>query len=136
VHFRRATDSLSPRVLRNGSEEASFGEVSIIAELNALRADLAAKGEPTIGLVIIDTVRASMLGSEDSSEQVSAYLRVIRRILSHVPEAAAILAHHAGWQDGQASRKRERGSSALRGTVTQRSTWRPEVMTASRAPPS
>jgi hypothetical protein len=32
-----------------------------------------------------------------------------------VPGAAAILAHHAGWQDGESQRKRERGSSAWRG---------------------
>jgi hypothetical protein len=32
-----------------------------------------------------------------------------------VPGAAVILAHHAGWQDGDSKRQRERGSSAWRG---------------------
>jgi predicted transcriptional regulator len=34
-----------------------------------------------------------------------------------IPGAAAILAHHAGWQDGETQKKRERGSSAWRGNV-------------------
>jgi hypothetical protein len=46
---------------------------------------------------------------------VSAYLRVVRRILAQVPGAGVILAHHAGWQDGETKKKRERGSSAFRG---------------------
>jgi hypothetical protein len=68
-----------------------------------------------VRLLIIDTIRASMTGSEDSSEHVSAYLRAVRRLLAIVPGSAAILAHHSGWQDGDTQRKRERGSSAWRG---------------------
>ena len=34
-----------------------------------------------------------------------------------VPGAAALLVHHAGWQDGDTPRKRERGSSTWRGNV-------------------
>jgi len=37
--------------------------------------------------------------------------------MARVPGAACILAHHAGWQDGERKRKRERGSSAFRGNV-------------------
>jgi hypothetical protein len=66
---------------------------------------------------VVDTIRASLSGSEDSSEAVSAYLRVVRRLLRHVPGAGVILAHHAGWQDGETKRKRERGSSAFRGNA-------------------
>ncbi len=65
----------------------------------------------------MDTVRASLSGSEDSSETVSAYLRAIRRQLRHLPGAGAILAHHSGWQDGDQKRRRERGSSSFRGNV-------------------
>ena len=35
--------------------------------------------------------------------------------MAYAQDAAAILAHHAGWQDGETQRKRERGSSAWRG---------------------
>jgi hypothetical protein len=65
----------------------------------------------------VDTVRASLSGSEDSSEHVSAYLRAVGRVLATVPGAAALLVHHAGWQDGEGKRPRERGSSAWRGNV-------------------
>jgi hypothetical protein len=77
----------------------------------------AATGCPPIRAIGIDTVRASLSGSEDSSESVSAYLRVVRRFVTIVPTAGALLSHHAGWQDGETQRKRERGSSAWRGNV-------------------
>ena len=55
-------------------------------------------------------------------EHVSAYLRAVRRILSSLPDAGALLVHHAGWQgEGKSSRQRERGSSAWRGNVD--GTW-------------
>src|SRR5262249_31965986 len=66
-------------------------------------------------LIVIDTIRASMVGSEDRSEDVAGYLRAVRRLLAPYPEAGVVLAHHAGWQDGEVKRKRERGSSAFRG---------------------
>ena len=56
-----------------------------------------------------------MTGSEDSSEHVSAFLRAGRRLMARTPGAAWCLVHHAGWQDGDSARKRERGSSAWRG---------------------
>lgn len=114
VYIVRGSDPLSPHLTRDG-ETRSIGELAVRRTLQALRADLAQAERPPLGLVIIDTVRASMAGSEDSSEHVSAYLRAVRRIMAIVPEAAAILAHHAGWQDGDTQRRRERGSSAWRG---------------------
>jgi hypothetical protein len=113
VYVVRCTEPLSPRV-RDG-EECSIGEIAVRRTVAALARDLAAAGRPPIALIVVDTVRASMTGSEDSSESVSAYLRAVRRIVSCQPDAALILAHHAGWQDGDAPRKRERGSSAWRG---------------------
>ncbi len=85
--------------------------------LTTLTQELATTARPPIVLVIIDTVRASLAGNEDSSEHVAAYLRAVRRLLLCVPGAAALLTHHAGWQDGDTPRKRERGSSAWRGNV-------------------
>jgi RecA-family ATPase len=114
VYILRAHDPLSPRVTRDG-EERSIGELEVSAALDTLAAELLAPKRPPIRLLIVDTVRASLAGSEDSSEHVSAYLRAVRRLMTHVPGAAAILAHHAGWQDGETKRKRERGSSAWRG---------------------
>ena len=116
VHVIVAADPLSPRVTRDG-EDRSIGETDATAAIEALSIELAASGEPTIALVMIDTVRASMTGSEDSSEHVAAYLRAMRRIMTRVPGAAGMLAHHAGWQDGESPRKRERGSSSWRGNV-------------------
>lgn len=117
VHILRASDPLSPLIDRDRIERPSRGELDLLAALLNLRDDLAKAGSPPIVLLVIDTVRASLSGSEDSSESVSAYLRAVRRLVSHLPGAAAILTHHAGWQDGEAKRKRERGSSAFRGNV-------------------
>jgi hypothetical protein len=114
VYILRVNDPLSPKVTRDG-EERSLGELRVIQALTTLAADLRKSGKPPVVLVIIDTVRASMVGSEDSSEHVSAYLRAVRRVLACVPSAAIMLTHHAGWQDGDTQRKRERGSSAWRG---------------------
>ncbi len=116
LYLLRASDPLSPRE-RDGTEDASHGEVVLGDALQRLAADLAEQGRPPIVAVFLDTVRASLSGSEDSSENVSAYLRAVRRILAVVPGAAAVLLHHAGWQDGETRRKRERGSSAFRGNV-------------------
>jgi hypothetical protein len=58
-----------------------------------------------------------MTGSEDGSDSVAAYLRAGRRVLGTVPGAALIIVHHAGWQDGDNPRKRERGSSVWRGNT-------------------
>lgn len=117
LYLLRASDPLSPRVERDGTEDASQGERVVTGALQRLAADLAENGRPPIVAVFVDTVRASLSGSEDSSENVSAYLRAVRRILTAVPGAAAVLVHHAGWQDGEMKRKRERGSSAFRGNV-------------------
>jgi len=117
LYVLRATDPISPQVTREGGEMPSAGELAVGNDLVALAADLAAAGLPPIVLLVIDTVRASLTGSEDSSEHVSAYLRGVRRLLARVPGAGAILAHHAGWLDGETQKKRERGSSAWRGNV-------------------
>lgn len=117
VHILRASEPLSPLVNRDRIETASPGEQAVAGALKALAAKLAETAGPPIRLVVLDTVRASLSGSEDSSESVSAYLRAVRRLLSHVPGAGGILPHHTGWQDGDQRRKRERGSSAFRGNV-------------------
>lgn len=117
VHFCRASTPLSPRLSRDGAEDASAGELDVVAALDGLGADLAARGRAGVRLVVVDTVRASLAGSEDLSENAAAYLRAVRRVLARFPDAAAILTHHAGWQDGDQKRKRERGSSAWRGNV-------------------
>lgn len=117
VYVVRASAPLSPRLGRDASEEPSRGELDATEALAALRDTLAAAGDPPVRLVVIDTVRASLAGSEDASDAVAAYLRVVRRLLAVVPDAAALLTHHAGWQDGETKRKRERGSSAWRGNV-------------------
>lgn len=114
LYVLRASDPLSPRIDRHG-EEPSVGEQMIAAAFRDLRAELARQGKPPLVLNIIDTVRASMSGSEDRSDDVSAYLRAVRRVLGVVPDAGVILSHHSGWQDGDTQRKRERGSSAWRG---------------------
>jgi len=116
-YVMRATEPISPRIAHDGIECASMGEVTLIDGLRRLSADLWATGRPPIVAMFIDTVRASMIGSEDNSADVSAYLRAVRRVLGAVPSAAGIPVHHAGWQDGEQRRKRERGSSAFRGNV-------------------
>jgi hypothetical protein len=114
LYIVRGSDPLSPRANREG-EDCSVGELAVAAALESLTVELATARRPPISLIVIDTVRASLSGSEDSSEHVAAYLRAVRRVMARVPGTAAILAHHAGWQDGEQQRKRERGSSAWRG---------------------
>jgi hypothetical protein len=118
VYLLRATEMLSPTVdLRSRLELPSLGETALVEALTALRTDLAQRQQPDLGMLVIDTVRASLSGSEDSSEHVSAYLRACRRVLASCPGAGLLLAHHTGWQDGEVKKKRERGSSAFRGNV-------------------
>jgi hypothetical protein len=118
-HFHAVHVSLplSPRIERDGTEVPSAGERLAATLLADLAAQIAAEGATALSLLIFDTVRASLVGSEDASEPVSAYLRAVARLLAPYPTAAALLAHHAGWQDGETPKKRERGSSALRGNV-------------------
>ena len=117
LYILRASDPLSPIVQRDGTELPSIGEQILLDRLSRLQLNLAERGRLPIGVLAIDTVRASLTGSEDSSEHVSAYLRSVRRVLRTLPDAGALLVHHAGWQDGENKRKRERGSSAFRGNV-------------------
>lgn len=117
LYIVRASHPLSPMIDRDRIEVPSLGESVLRDALENLRDSLSMSGSPPIRLVVIDTIRASLSGSEDSSESVAAYLRAVRRLASCVPGAAVILAHHSGWQDGDNNRKRERGSSAFRGNV-------------------
>lgn len=114
VYLIQASQPLSP-VGRDGSEGSSLGEIELTDAIRDLAARLERERKPPIVLVIVDTARASMSGDEDRSSDVSAYIRAIRRIIAGAPGAAAIIAHHSGWQDGESKRKRERGSSAWRG---------------------
>jgi hypothetical protein len=114
----RADEPLSPRVSGDGIEAPSPGEAFVAGRLQYLAHDLAAQGRPPIVHVVVDTVRQSMAGPEESSEAVSAYLRAARRAVSTAaPGAALTLLHHSGWQDGEQKKRRERGSSAFRGNV-------------------
>lgn len=113
----RAHDPISPVIDRDRQERPSPGELGVAAALDRLRAELARDGRPPVRLIVIDTVRASLAGNEDSSQDVSAYLRAVRRLAARVPDAGVLLVHHTGWQDGQDPKRRERGSSALRGNV-------------------
>ncbi len=117
VYVVRASQPLSPMINKERVETPSPGELILREALENLRDSLSGSGLPPIKLIIIDTIRASMSGSEDSSETVSAYLRAARRVASSAPGAAVILVHHTGWQDGDNTRKRERGSSAFRGNI-------------------
>jgi len=117
LYVLRATDPLSPQVTRDGRELPAVGELVAAAALADLDALLRDHHRPPLRLVVIDTVRASLAGSEDDSGATAAYLRAVRRLVAAVPEAAVLLTHHAGWQDGDQRRRRERGSSAWRGNV-------------------
>jgi hypothetical protein len=117
LHLLRASAPLSPSVDRDGLERPSAGELALAEALAELTARLAAAGAPPVRLLVVDTLRASLTGSEDHSEDVAGYLRAVRRLLAPYPEAGALVVHHAGWQDGETRRKRERGSSALRGNI-------------------
>ena len=117
TYFLRAADPMSPSIQHDGTERPSIGEETLLDRLERLAKKLEEERKPPIVLLVIDTVRTSIAGSEDNSGDVSAYLRAVRRILLTLPGAGALLLHHSGWQDGEQKRKRERGSSAFRGNV-------------------
>ncbi|HVO09995.1 MAG TPA: AAA family ATPase [Vicinamibacteria bacterium] len=67
-------------------------------------------------LVYTDTLRATTRGSENDDDVVAAYYQTLRALLEEAaPNATAVPLHHTGWQDGPLAKKRERGSSVLRG---------------------
>lgn len=108
-------EPISPRLGRDGSEDRSLAELALISDIEQLRLHLEADGRPPVRLIVFDTARASMAGSEDASDSVAAYIRAVRHVIGAARGAAALVIHHAGWQDGEQRRKRERGSSAWRG---------------------
>jgi hypothetical protein len=110
-------DPLSPMIDRDRLEVPGRGELGLARALDEITAAIEAEQGPPIVLVIVDTIRASLAGPEESSENASAYLRAVRRLMTHTPGAAWMLLHHSGWMDGEAKRRRERGSSAFRGNV-------------------
>lgn len=116
VYVLRPDGPLSPILTRDG-EQRSDAELRVGAALASIRDARAAAGQSPIRMLSIDTVSASSTGPENASEAAAAYLRAVRRLLAIVPEAGCELVHHAGWQDGDTARKRERGSSAWRGNV-------------------
>jgi RecA-family ATPase len=81
LYVLRAGDPISPRITRD-AEQPSVGELDLRAQLRMCSEELASKGAPPIVLLIVDTIRASMVGSEDSSDIVSGYLRAVRWILT------------------------------------------------------
>lgn len=117
VYVVRGLSPISPIVDRDRRETTSAGELDLMAEIDSIAAHIRMNNLPPVVALGIDTVRGSLAGSENDSEAIAAYTRVVRRLLTRVPGAAALLAHHAGWQDGQDKHKRERGSSAFRGDV-------------------
>jgi hypothetical protein len=117
VYVLQTADTLSPITNREGLEFPSPGEMAIAADIESLAADLDAKGRPPIVAAVFDTLRAGMTGAEESSRDMSAYLRAVGRVMRPAPKAAVGIVHHTGWQDGDQARMRERGSSALRGNV-------------------
>ena len=116
IYVLPATEAISPS-RSNAQDTPSRGEQELSEALDDLVADLADRNAPPLRLLVIDTLRVSLIGSEDDSDTIASYVRVIHRLLKRVPHAAAMLLHHAGWQDGENKRPRERGSSALRGNV-------------------
>lgn len=117
IYLVRSSQPISPAHSREGLETPSPGEKFVTETLEQLAADLKRQGLPPIVLVFVDTARDAMTGSEDPSENVSAFMRSLRRSVFTVtvtPKAAIAVIHHSGWQDGDNARKRERGSSAWR----------------------
>ncbi len=116
LHVVSATRPISPATTA-GDERPSVGELDLQALLVDVAARIEKANEPPIREVVFDTARASMRGNEDDSDTVAAYIRAVKRIGAVVPTAALVVMHHAGWQDGESKRKRERGSSAWRGNA-------------------
>lgn len=107
-HLVRGDASLNAMELRFTK---LFGDFQSACELAGTR----------VSLVVLDTLRMALGGSEDSSADVSEFLSCARRMSKTVAPAAVLILHHLGWQDSDAPKKRERGSSALRGNVDR--TW-------------
>lgn len=60
------------------------------------------------GLIVVDTMARSMSGDENSTEDMSRFIRNMDRIRGGVANTTALVVHHFGWAFG-----RQRGNSAF-----------------------
>jgi hypothetical protein len=68
-------------------------------------------------LLILDPLRPLLSGNENDSAELALFFTQLRQVIGPygpLPNAAALVIHHTGWQDTQLSVARERGSSDLR----------------------
>ena len=111
----RARKTITRVRKRDGTESPSEGEQMMVATLRVIARRIARQGGDPIRLIAIDTFRRSHTGSENDSDEVDAYLRVVADLRAQYPGSVGLVAHHAGWQDDDKAKKRARGSSAFQG---------------------
>ena len=115
-HLIRASDPISPAIERDRTESPSPGEAKLAATIRQTIREIEEKGEPPVVLLIIDTIRASLSGSEDLRDGLGLHSRT-----ATAHGAGARRRVHRGPPLGVAGRevkkKRERGSSDFRGTA-------------------
>jgi hypothetical protein len=117
IVFVRESAILSPVTDRYGTQQDSIDLIRLKATVRAFREQLEARGI-RLRLIIVDTLRATLAGSEDASDNIAGYVNALRAVLAdEAPDACAIVTHHSGWGDNEqrTTKRRERGSSAIRG---------------------
>lgn len=68
---------------------------------------------PDLRLVVLDTVNRTMIGDENSTRDMTAYVQACDKIKQAIPNLTILLIHHTG----HSASDRARGSSALRASL-------------------
>jgi len=100
--------------LRISRSTISFDEAglrSVVAELRELEIMANSK----VSLIIIDTLARHLQGDENSTRDMSDFVRMVDSVRNAFPESTAIIVHHTGNNVENATRSR--GSSALKAAM-------------------
>ena len=117
VRFVQSPLTLASTQGRDGHSGVTTDVARFREAVAAVRAEFAAM-DLDLSLIHIDTMRASMRGSENDDAAIADYVGVVRSALCEVaPNATVLIYHQTGWQDGKEAKKRERGSSVIRGNT-------------------
>jgi len=68
-----------------------------------------------IALIVVDTLARHLVGDENSTKDMSAFIRAVDGLRSAFPGSTALIVHHTGWESEKSGRAR--GSSALKAAM-------------------
>lgn len=87
------------------------GIQQVITEVEALEADTNNK----VAFIVIDTLARHLIGDENSTRDMSEFIRAVDSLRDNFPDSTALIVHHTG--NNVDAIGRSRGSSALKASV-------------------